>query len=80
MLDVQHFIDLIAASSLANPAASRTSLMEHEKFQRQVMKFVEKGYTRKSMHPCAVLGSWGMCTDNMSLTGSPLDIDSPYLG
>lgn len=45
MLDVKHFIDLIAAASLAIPAVSRTSLMEHEKFQRQVMKLVEKGYT-----------------------------------
>lgn len=64
-LDVQHFIDLIADASLANPATCRTSLMEHEKFQRQVVKLGENGYIRKSMHPCAALGSWGTCTDNV---------------
>ena len=55
MRDIQHVIDFIPRSIIANKSAYRMNPQEHNKLQHQVRELLEKGLVRESISPCVIL-------------------------
>ena len=68
---IEHQIDLVPSAPLPNRAPYRTNPEETKEIQRQVQEFINKGYVKESLFPCAIPvllvlkkdGSWRMCVD-----------------
>ena len=72
---IQHCIDLVPGSTLANNAAYRMNSSQSTELQRQVKELLAKGLVRESMSPCVVpgllvpkkYGAWRMCVNNCAI-------------
>jgi hypothetical protein len=68
---IEHQIDLIPGATLPNRAPYRTNPDETKEIHKQVQAFLDKGYIRVSLSPCAIPvilvpkrdGTWRMCVD-----------------
>ena len=68
---IEHHMDLVSGSQLANRPSYRTIPQEANEIAKQVQELLDKGWVRESMSPCAspiILvpkkeRKWRMCTD-----------------
>src|SRR4051812_13617587 len=82
---IEHQIDLIPGATLPNRAPCRTNPQETKEIQQQVQAFLDKGYIRVSLSPCAVPvilvpkkdGTWRMCVDCRAINNITIQYRHP---